>query len=118
MGHAFLEDSDQWRLARWGELERGVPVGPGAIAEFTVPGAGSGTALITFNQNQFVTIGTLNIVTDGDDAWRFMGNTGLTNATLRFLGNSGSPAFINATADASVRTTNIAAINAADFVLV
>ena len=85
----------------------GVPNGLGALANFTVSTAGSATRLIEFSQLSTVTVGTLNLTTDSDDAWAFLGETGVTSAELRFHGAGGAPAFLNVDTNNSNSLTRI-----------
>jgi serralysin len=73
----------------------GVPNGAGAVADFTYNSPTTRTNHIYFDQNEVVTVGTLNI--SGTDTWRFEGANGTTNTTLAFAGASGGSAFINVT---------------------
>src|SRR5687767_11969300 len=79
----------------------GVPNASGAVANFTVANPGAGTALITFSQDELITIGTLNLATEANDGWLFRGFTGVTDATLRFFGAGGGPASINVNSNGS-----------------
>jgi Ca2+-binding RTX toxin-like protein len=74
----------------------GVPNAAGAVANFTVANAAAGVPVtIRFSQNATFSVGTLNIAADSNDGWQFLGEVGVTNATLRFDGVGNSPAFLN-----------------------
>jgi Ca2+-binding RTX toxin-like protein len=89
----------------------GVPNNAGAVAEFTVANPASGTVFVTLAQDELITVGTMNIVTDTDDGWLFRGAVATTNSTLRFGGVGGSPAYLNVDTNGSTRETTIASTN-------
>src|SRR5688572_29143140 len=96
--------SGSWQdAARW---TGGVPDSVGAVANFTAAsGSGLGAALITLSQG-ITTVGTLNIVTGPNYAYDFLGDVGVTNATLRFQ-NGGAPAFLNVDTNGSTNTSDM-----------
>src|SRR5687768_13019761 len=78
----------------------GVPDAPGAVASFKV-GPTFGTPLIRLSQNETITIGTLDLEIAIDSGLFIFGATAASNATLRFQGAGGGPAFINVDSNGS-----------------
>lgn len=96
----------------------GIPNSAGATANFTVASSGSSlTRLISFQEGEDFLVGTLNLVTDADDAWTFQGFTGVTAAILRLGGAGGGPAFVNVDTNGSTRTSSISGSNGLRLVL-